>query len=200
MDYILNEEKDLKVQVFGINLQNDYVNCGVFCIELVKHLGEDEIRNILQKTTELYSEDFFRQGNCCCNIRCNMDEHLPVALVSYKQSLSKEMAGFLEMKNNILKDDGKDKKEVHETEDRKIARKIVYSYGFDNYDNLLKVNARADQKRQTIQWYYDKEQSEKNNGLINQDEKEKNCLFFNQIAGYCLAIYIFLLSLIATAG
>ena len=63
LDDFLNKEKDLKVQVVGIKLQNDYVNCGVFCTELVKHLGRNEIKDILQKITGYsYSTDLIRRG------------------------------------------------------------------------------------------------------------------------------------------
>ena len=186
----LNKEKDLKVNVVGIKLQNDYINCGVFCLELAKHLGKNEIKNILQKIKHPLSTDLYRK-NYCSVIKNNANKYLPASLVSYKQSLSDEMANFLKMKNDVLKkedekedvnkntdEDKKNKKEVYETEDQKIARKIICSYGVNNQSKVVKINARANQKRRTIQWYYDKKQNEKNNSSINQSKEKNNCLIF----------------------
>ena len=39
-----------------------------------------------------------------------------------------------------------EKNEVHETEDQKMARKIIYSYGIDNQSKVVKVNARAEKR------------------------------------------------------
>lgn len=168
----------LDVKVVGIKTQSDYINCGVFCIELVKHLGKDDVKNILQKTVEYYSEDFsLMGGKNCVNIVKNVYKYVPAAFASYKQSLKEEMKDFLQTKRDALMSAKKNENKSDETQNEKIARKIIHSYGINNHQETVEVNYRANLKRQTIQWNYNREQN-KNNNPINRSEEKKNCLIF----------------------
>ena len=117
-------------------------------------------------------------GKNCVNIVKNVCQYVPAAFAAYKQSLKGEMGYFLQMKSDALMSEKKNENKSDETKNEKIARKIIHSYGINNYSETVQVNYRANLKRQTIQWNYNREQNNKNNDPIDQGKEKKNCLIF----------------------
>ena len=150
----VQELKNNDVDVFTVMLQGDRLNCGVFAIELCKHINMENIKTFIENKTK------FQPGRFCKNFSLVSASYLPNGLLKYNQN----------------KDYNEISKQINEDKLNNLLKKIKpENFSTDKYGTeILPLNTAPTEIINNSDKYFNKAASKKNKKIHSLDYKRNN--------------------------